>query len=66
MIAKTPGEGAATQVYVATSPRLEGVTGAYFEDCNPVNVAGPHHMTDSAMADRLWQVAEEMTGDYLV
>ena len=53
-------------MYVATHPSLEGVSGAYFEDCNPVNVGGPHHMTDSAMADRLWQVAEEMTGDYLV
>ena len=66
LIAKTPAQGAATQVYVATHPRLEEVSGAYFEDCNPVNVGGPHHMTDSAMAERLWQVAEEMTGDYLV
>ena len=65
LIARTPAEGAATQVYVATSPRLDGVTGAYFEDCNPVTVGGNHHMTDSAMAERLWQVAEEMTAGYL-
>jgi len=66
VIAKTPAQGAATQVYVATSPALEDVSGAYFEDCNPVNVSGDHHMFDAAMAKRLWQEAEKMTGEYLV
>lgn len=66
LIAKTPAEGAATQVYVATHPQLAAVTGAYFEDCNAVKVAGPHHMTDIAMAEQLWQVTEQMTDDYLV
>jgi NAD(P)-dependent dehydrogenase (short-subunit alcohol dehydrogenase family) len=66
LIAKTPEEGAATQVYVATNPALEGVSGAYFEDCNPVRISGDHHMFDEAMADQLWTVAEEMTGDYLL
>lgn len=65
IIAKSPAEGAATQVYVATHPSLERVSGAYFEDCNPVNVSGHHHMNNQAMAAQLWQVAEEMTGDYL-
>jgi NAD(P)-dependent dehydrogenase (short-subunit alcohol dehydrogenase family) len=65
-IAKTPAQGAATQVYVATSPRLEGVSGAYFEDCNPVQVSGDHHLMDRAMAIRLWDLAEELTADYLI
>lgn len=65
IVAKTPAEGAATQLYVATHPALAGVSGAYFEDCNPVTVSGSHHMTDTAMATRLWQTAEEMTADYL-
>ena len=65
VIAKSPAEGAATQLYVATNPRLEGVSGAYFEDCNPVQVSGNNHMFDRAMAQRLWSVAQEMTGDYL-
>jgi NAD(P)-dependent dehydrogenase (short-subunit alcohol dehydrogenase family) len=65
VIAKTPAQGAATQVYVATAPALAGVSGAYFEDCNPVHVSGAHHMTDTAMARRLWAVAAEMTADYL-
>jgi len=64
--AKTPAEGAATQVYVATNAALEGVSGAYFEDCNPVQVSGDNHMFDEAMADQLWTVAEEMTMDYLL
>ncbi len=66
LIAKTPAEGAATQVYVATSPTLAGVSGAYFEDCNPVIVSGEHHLYDAPMAARLWQEAEEMTSAYLV
>jgi NAD(P)-dependent dehydrogenase (short-subunit alcohol dehydrogenase family) len=64
--AKTPQEGAATQVYVATNPDLEGVSGAYFEDCNPVRISGDNHMFDEVMADRLWTLAEDMTGDYLL
>lgn len=66
VIAKSPAEGAATQLYVATSPALEKVSGAYFEDCNPVLVSGAHHMTDKPMAQRLWAEAEQMTGDYLI
>jgi len=65
LFAKTPEQGAATQVYVATAPALAGVSGAYFEDCNPVTVSGDHHMFDQAMALRLWRTAEEMTGNYL-
>jgi NAD(P)-dependent dehydrogenase (short-subunit alcohol dehydrogenase family) len=65
LVAKTPAQGAATQVYVATSPRLEGVSGAYFEDCNPVQVEGDHHLFDRAMASRLWNLAQALTADYL-
>ncbi len=65
-IAKSPAQGAATQVYVATQPALQGVSGAYFEDCNPVQIGGEHHMFDATMASRLWQEAQEMTAAYLV
>ena len=64
-VAKTPAQGAATQVYVATHPLLSGVSGAYFEDCNPVRLIGPNHMFDQAMARELWAVAEEMLAGYL-
>jgi NAD(P)-dependent dehydrogenase (short-subunit alcohol dehydrogenase family) len=66
LFAKSPAQGAATQVYVATSPLLDGVNGAYFEDCNPVTISGRHHMFDQAMAEHLWSVAQEMTTGYLV
>ena len=66
VIAKTPEQGAATQVYVATNPLVEGVSGAFYLDCNPVRISGDHHMYDEPMARRLWATAEEMTADYLV
>lgn len=66
LIAKTPEEGAATQIYVATSPALQGVNGAYFEDCNAVTVSGNNHVFDKPMAARLWATAEEMTQGYLI
>lgn len=61
LIAKTPEQGAATQVYVASSEALAGVNGAYFEDCNPVIVSGEHHMYDETMGEELWATAEIMT-----
>jgi len=53
-------EGAATSTYVASSPLVEGMSGYYFADCNPV-VPDPR-MEDAELAARLWDVSEEMTG----
>lgn len=64
-IAKSPAQGAATQTYVATAPTLTGISGAYFEDCNPVNIDGPNHLFDQAMADKLWIVSTELCKGYL-
>ena len=64
LIAKTPSEGAATQVYVAAHPDVAGINGAYFEDCNPVTVNGSNHVFDEPMAQKLWQVSTEMTAGY--
>ena len=61
---KSVEAGAATQTYVATSPILGGVSGYYFEDCNPV-VAG-YNMENTKMAQRLWSVSEELTRPYLL
>ncbi|WP_446040912.1 SDR family NAD(P)-dependent oxidoreductase [Streptomyces sp. SID1121] len=65
---KTPQQGAATAVLVATSPLVEGVGGRYFEDCDeavryvpgtpPGGVAD--HALDPEAAARLWQVSLEM------
>lgn len=60
---KTIPEGTATQCYVATSPDLDGVTGYYFDDCNP---AMPNdNMQNDEMAAELWAVSEELVADYL-
>ena len=60
---KTIPEGSATQCYLATSPDVAGVTGYYYDDCNP---AVPNeHMQDDAMAAKLWALSEELVADYL-
>ena len=68
---KTPEQGAATSVLLATSPLLEGVGGGYFEDCNEAVPAaeGDGFMTgvapyalDRGNADRLWEVSLRMLG----
>lgn len=38
---KTPEQGAATQVWAATSPQLAGLGGVYCEDCDIAEPAGP-------------------------
>ncbi len=61
---KNSNQGAATQAYVATHPDLAGISGYYFEDCNPVEPTGPH-MGDEQLAQKLWDVSEELTLQYL-
>lgn len=64
---KTPQQGAATTLLVATSPLLEGIGGRYFEDSNEAEIVHrrgadytgvAHYAVDPANADRLWAVAE--------
>jgi NAD(P)-dependent dehydrogenase (short-subunit alcohol dehydrogenase family) len=62
---KSVEAGAATSCYVATAPALAGVSGHYFEDCNPVVPQPGKHMDDLALAARLWQKSTELVGEYL-
>jgi NAD(P)-dependent dehydrogenase (short-subunit alcohol dehydrogenase family) len=65
---KTPEQGAATSVLLATSPDLEGIGGRYFEDCNEAptvdhRAAGTgvaSYALDPANAQRLWDVSEAL------
>ena len=57
---KSIGAGSATQCYVATNASLDDVSGYYFADCNPEIPEAK--MNDAALAARLWEVSEEMTG----
>jgi len=68
---KTPEEGAATSVLLATSPLLEGIGGRYFADCNeaiPVSNGNggmdgvAPYALDPANADRLWDASLRMLG----
>jgi NAD(P)-dependent dehydrogenase (short-subunit alcohol dehydrogenase family) len=61
---KTPRQGAATSVLLATWPALEGVGGRYFEDGNEALPHTPEvsggvaaHALDPQAAERLWQVS---------
>jgi NAD(P)-dependent dehydrogenase (short-subunit alcohol dehydrogenase family) len=68
---KTPEQGAATQVFAATSPQLAGLGGLYLEDCD---VAGPatgdgtaargveDYAVDPEQAARLWSLSASLTG----
>ena len=64
---RSPQQGAATSVLVATSPLLNGIGGRYFEDCNEAggNLPGTRtgvaaHAIDPEAASRLWEVSTEM------
>lgn len=69
---KTPQQGAATSVWCATSPQLDGLGGVYCADCNiarllPSDESTELHgvrprATDPVAAGRLWQLSEQLTG----
>lgn len=54
---KTPQQGAATLVWAATSPQLQGLGGAYCEDCD---IAESDNSPEDA--ERLWRVSADLTG----
>ncbi|MGD9684566.1 MAG: SDR family oxidoreductase [Candidatus Obscuribacterales bacterium] len=55
------GKGAETVVYLASSPEVASVSGAYFVNCREVEPSALAR--DDAMAERLFDVSEELTGD---
>jgi NAD(P)-dependent dehydrogenase (short-subunit alcohol dehydrogenase family) len=55
---KTPEKGAATSIYLASSPEVEGVTGTYFADSKPKASSPASH--DNAAAARLWQISLDL------
>jgi retinol dehydrogenase-14 len=57
---KTPVQGAATSIYLASSPEVEGVTAKYWADCKPRTSSKASYDVDTAR--RLWDVSQELTG----
>lgn len=60
IFAKSPEEGAATSIYLASSPAVADVTGQYFSDKKPVKSSDVSY--DKEIARRLWEVSAELTG----
>ncbi|WP_030904744.1 SDR family NAD(P)-dependent oxidoreductase [Streptomyces sp. NRRL F-5126] len=67
---KTPQQGAATEVWAATSPQLDGAGGVYCEDCDIAPLAEgtgssggvQAYAIDPAQATRLWRLSADLTG----
>ena len=74
---KTVEQGAATSVWCATSPQLDGIGGVYCQNCdiaplvtdtlaaNPIGsmaLGVMPHAVDPHAADRLWRLSEQLLG----
>ena len=67
---KSPQQGAATQVWAATSPQLDGLGGLYLQDCDIAQIADDDHpngdvkqwAVDPSEAERLWTWSARQTG----
>ncbi|MEU3560793.1 MULTISPECIES: SDR family NAD(P)-dependent oxidoreductase [unclassified Kitasatospora] len=69
---KSPSQGAATGLWAATSPLLDGRGGLYLEDCEVARVSGPDtpmddggvrpYALDPDGAARLWELSLAATG----
>lgn len=68
---KTPSQGAATSILLATSPMLDKIGGRYFENCNEVETVTKRpdnyegvamYALDKDNANRLWDISMKMIG----
>jgi NAD(P)-dependent dehydrogenase (short-subunit alcohol dehydrogenase family) len=57
---KSPEQGAATSIHLASAPEVEGVTGQYFANTGPK--AASRASYDATAAARLWDVSAELVG----
>jgi NAD(P)-dependent dehydrogenase (short-subunit alcohol dehydrogenase family) len=60
MSSLTPEQGAKTNIYLASSPEVEGVTGKYFINCKQVPSSRASHNLETAL--RLWEESLALTG----
>jgi NAD(P)-dependent dehydrogenase (short-subunit alcohol dehydrogenase family) len=59
---RSPSKGAATSIYLASSPELVGVSGKYFAGRRERRSSRASY--DEGVAARLWRVSEELTEAY--
>jgi hypothetical protein len=57
---KSPGRGAETSVYLASSPDAEGLTGRYFSGLRTKDSNKSSY--DTATTARLWRVSADLVG----
>jgi retinol dehydrogenase-12 len=57
---KTPEQGAQTTIYLASSAKVEGVTGKYYSNCQ--EKTSNKESYELNVAERLWEISERMTG----
>jgi NAD(P)-dependent dehydrogenase (short-subunit alcohol dehydrogenase family) len=57
---RSPEQGAATSVHLASSPEVEGLSGRYFVRSRPKRSA--RRTYDEQVARRLWDVSSRLTG----
>ena len=57
---KTPAQGAATSIYLASSRLVEGISGQYYVNCKPKATGKASYDKEAAL--RLWEVSAELTG----
>ncbi len=58
---KTPAQGAATSIFLATEPGLEDQSGQYWDDCAPKKSYSSSYDRDEARI--LWEMSLEMVGE---
>jgi retinol dehydrogenase-14 len=59
---KTPEQGAATSIYLASSPAVDGITGTYFAKGRPRT--SNERSYDKDAARRLWRVSASLVGEW--
>lgn len=65
LFGKSAAQGAATQVFLAGSPQVAGISGEHWSNCRIV--AGNNLVSDRRLSRRLWKVTEQIiaAGDHL-
>ena len=62
IFAKSVAQGAATTIYAATAPELDGRSGAYLADCNVVQPS--RFARDDEAASKLWELSERVVASF--
>ena len=60
LVLVSPEKGAATSLYLATEPAVEGSTGAYWAKCRRADGQLTSAARDDELARRLWDASEEL------